>query len=309
MMEPAFILFGLCIFGFFFLMLMALFSPAPKTVSVAERVKKVARAGVVRDEDRLQQTFFERVMIPISDQISRVFGAYTPDSLTRDSAKLLAEAGLTNYLSGAQLAGFSWLLALLMPLLFGGVFVPSHASWNMKMALMLLGVMVGFRLPLIVLRIRARKRKDLIVKALPFSFDLLGISVEAGMGFDGAMAAVTERSKGPLAEEFARTLTEIRLGKPRNKALSDLGDRTGVDDLKSFVSAVSFISDLGGSLTDVLRVQAEAMRIKRRQRAEEKAMKAPVKMMIPLVFFIFPSLFIVILGPAGIMIAENLINQ
>lgn len=155
--------------------------------------------------------------------------------------------------------------------------------------------------------IRAKKRKLQIVKALPFAFDLLGVSVEAGMGFDGAMSAVCERSRGPLSEEMNRALTEIRLGKPRGQALVDLGERTGVEDLKSFTAAVAFISQLGGSLVDVLRIQADMMRVKRRQRAEEKAMKAPVKMMIPLVFFIFPSLFIIILGPAAIMIYKDLV--
>lgn len=309
MTDTGMLIIALCFAGCFFALLMALFSTAPKTVSVAERVKKVSRTGVVRDDREMQRSFFERVLIPLSDRISHLFGAYTPESLTRDSSKSIAEAGLTNYISGAQIAGFSWLLALLIPTGLAIAYFPSAASWNMKACVVLLGVLMGFRLPGMFLKMRARKRKDEIIKSLPFAYDLLGISVEAGMGFDGAIAAVTERSKGPLAEEFSRTLTEMRLGKPRDQALTDLGERTGVDDLRSFVAAVCFISELGGSLTDVLRVQAEAMRVKRRQRAEEKAMKAPVKMMFPLVFFILPTLFIVILGPAFIMISEGLVNQ
>ncbi len=117
------------------------------------------------------------------------------------------------------------------------------------------------------------------------------------MALDGAMAIVMEKSTGPMAEELALTLREIRLGKGRNEALVDMGNRIGLDELKAFVTAVTYISRLGGSLVDVIRIQAQAMRIKRRQRAEEKAMKTPVKIMIPLVLCIFPSMFIVILGP------------
>jgi tight adherence protein C len=118
------------------------------------------------------------------------------------------------------------------------------------------------------------------------------------------MMLVAERSRGALAEELMHTLTEIRLGKPRRVALLDLGERTGVEDLKKFVGAVVFVSDLGGSLSNVLKVQADMMRTVRKQRAEEKAMKAPIKMLFPLVFCIFPALGIVILVPVGIRIAE-----
>ena len=147
---------------------------------------------------------------------------------------------------------------------------------------------------------KAKTRQHEIRKALPFTLDLISISVEAGMALDGAMAIVLEKSTGPMAEELNLTLREIRLGKGRNEALVDMGERVGLEELKSFVTAVTYIARLGGSLVDVIRIQAQAMRIKRRQRAEEKAMKTPVKIMIPLVFFIFPSMFIVILGPAVI---------
>lgn len=307
-MDTTLIIIAVCFWGCLFLLFQAIFAPAAKTVSVSERVKKVHRGAVMRNEEELDRSFFERVLVPMSDAFAKMFGRYTPTSITQDSAKLLSEAGLTNYLSGAQLAGFSWILFLVIPTLIWLVYLASPISAAYKLAFIVLGALIGIRLPTMLLRIRATRRKEKIVKALPFAYDLLGISVEAGMGFDGAMAAVTDRSRGPLTEEFSRTLTEIRLGKPRNQALIDLGNRTGVDDLRSFVSAVSFISDLGGSLTDVLRVQAEAMRVKRRQRAEEKAMKAPVKMMIPLVFFIFPALFVVILGPAVISIQDKLLS-
>jgi tight adherence protein C len=117
------------------------------------------------------------------------------------------------------------------------------------------------------------------------------------MAFDGAMATVAERTKGALTDELRRTLKEINLGISREEALNNLAIRTGVEDLRSFITAVNYISRLGGSLVDVIRIQTDSMRVKRRQRAEEKANQAPVKMMIPLVVFILPCVFLVILGP------------
>ena len=144
--------------------------------------------------------------------------------------------------------------------------------------------------------------------SLPYAIDLLSISVEAGMGFDSAVGYTMRKIKGPLAEEFAKTLNEIRLGKPRLEALEDLGNRTGVEELKIFITAVVHASRLGGSITNTLRVQADSIRVRHRQRVQELAMKAPVKMVFPLVLFIFPALFIVILGPALISIWRNLFS-
>jgi tight adherence protein C len=171
-----------------------------------------------------------------------------------------------------------------------------------------LAALLGYRLPFGIIEGKAKARQHEIRKALPFTLDLISISVEAGMALDGAMAIVMEKSTGPMSEELNLTLREIRLGKARNEALTDMGERIGVEELKSFVTAVVYIARLGGSLVDVIRIQAQAMRIKRRQRAEEKAMKTPVKIMIPLVLFIFPSMFIVILGPAAITMMEQLAN-
>src|SRR5208282_1898698 len=173
-------------------------------------------------------------------------------------------------------------------------------------AILVIGALLGYRLPYGFIQGKAKARQHEIRKALPFTLDLISISVEAGMALDGAMAIVQEKSTGPMADELGLTLREIRLGKGRNEALVDLGERVGIDELRSFVTAVTYIARLGGSLVDVIRIQAQAMRIKRRQRAEEKAMKTPVKIMIPLVLFIFPSMFIVILGPAAITMMETM---
>jgi tight adherence protein C len=172
--------------------------------------------------------------------------------------------------------------------------------------LLLFGAAGGYTLPQFVLSRKVRTRQDLILTNLPYSIDILSISVEAGMGFDAAVGYTMRKIKGPLAEEFSKTLNEIRLGKPRLEALEDLGNRTGVDDLKTFITAVVHASRLGGSITNTLRIQADSIRTRRRQRAQEQAMKAPIKIVFPLVLFIFPALFIVLLGPAFVSIWRQL---
>ena len=149
---------------------------------------------------------------------------------------------------------------------------------------------------------RVKKRQKAILLQIPDALDLLTISVRAGLGFDGALGKVVEKLKGPLTEEFRRALAEIRVGKPRRDALRDIVPRTEVPALTNFIGAIIQAEQLGVSISKVLQVQSEQLRIERRQRAEEMAAKAPIKMLFPLVGCIFPSLFIVILGPAIILI-------
>jgi tight adherence protein C len=141
-----------------------------------------------------------------------------------------------------------------------------------------------------------------IIKQLPDSFDLITTCVEAGLGLDAALARVAEKVEGPFAQELRRTLREISLGKMRREAMRELAERTDVQDLTTFVNAVIQAEQMGSSIGSVLRVQSEQLRVRRRQRAEEAAYKAPIKMLFPLVLCIFPTLFIVILGPAVITI-------
>jgi tight adherence protein C len=161
-----------------------------------------------------------------------------------------------------------------------------------------LGGVVGFYLPGIWLGQRMRRRREAVVKALPDALDLLTISVGAGLGFDGAMLEVIQRWQNPLTDEFAAVLRDLKLGKSRRDALRDFAHRTGVEDVNNFVAAVIQADELGTPMKDVLQIQSEQMRMRRRHRAEERARKAVVKMLIPMVFFIFPALFVVILGPA-----------
>lgn len=165
---------------------------------------------------------------------------------------------------------------------------------------------VAWLIPDIYIKQLIKKRQLAIGLAMPDVLDLLTVSVEAGLGFDSAVAKVVEKQTGPLADEFRRMLYEMRIGKPRRQALKSLSERTGVDYLQSFVSAVIQADQLGVSISKVLRIQSNEIRRQRRQKAEEAAMKAPIKMLIPLVGLVFPALFIILLGPALLSFMSNL---
>jgi tight adherence protein C len=309
-MDPMFLLISGCCLGACVLLGLAL-QPSSETSSISQRLEGLKagqqRTGpaTLRDQDEMSKSMFTRVILPIVDKLSRVFGQMTPvKSLNRAKISIM-QAGLQGKVTPAQITTFSYILMVVMPVLslsFAGV---PDGLLSKPTAILAIATLLGYRIPYGYIQGKAKARQHEIRKALPFTLDLISISVEAGMALDGAMAIVMEKTRGPMAEELNLTLREIRLGKGRNEALTDLGDRVGVEELKSFVTAVVYIARLGGSLVDVIRIQAQAMRIKRRQRAEEKAMKTPVKIMIPLVLFIFPSMFIVILGPAAITMIEE----
>jgi len=199
------------------------------------------------------------------------------------------------------------LIFLVAFLLLPGTMV---VALGVKLSLMPVLVIVGFALagvllPQMWLRQRVGQRQALIIKSLPDAFDLITTCVEAGLGLDAALARVAEKVEGPFADELRRTLREISLGRTRREALRELGERTGVPDLITFVNSVIQAEQMGTSVGTVLRVQAEQLRVRRRQRAEAQAYKAPVKMIFPLVLCIFPTLFIVILGPAIITLMKG----
>ena len=158
--------------------------------------------------------------------------------------------------------------------------------------------MVGYLLRVYWLRGKVKKRQKVILKTLPDAIDLMTISVEAGLAFDGAMQRVAEKWDNELGQEFKKALSEMRVGKTKREALHELVQRTGVPDLSTFVASIVQADQLGVSIAKVLKIQSEQMRIRRRQRAEEQAHKAPILLMIPMVFLIFPATYIVLLGPA-----------
>lgn len=160
--------------------------------------------------------------------------------------------------------------------------------------------------PDMFLKTNERKRKEQMLKSMPDILDLINVSVEAGLGFDAALQKVVDKTEGPLTQEFAHTLSEINIGKPRREALRDMANRIQVDDITTFLGSIIQADQLGVSITNVLRIQSQQVRENRRMRAEEAAQKAPIKMLIPLVVFIFPTILVVLLGPALISIMDNL---
>lgn len=172
-----------------------------------------------------------------------------------------------------------------------------------------IGAVVGFFLPDVLLVNAGQKRQDGIRRALPDALDMLTVCVEAGLGFDAAIAQVARNTSGPFAEECARVLQEMQIGKSRVQALRALSDRTTIGELRSFVSALVQASELGVPVARVLREQSKEMRLRRRQRAEEMAQKVPVKILFPLLFCLFPAMFVVIIGPGALSIMDALFRR
>jgi tight adherence protein C len=291
------------------------FFPTTETASIGSRLEglksgqnKPNTTVALRDQDEMNKSIVSRMILPILDRLSKVMSGILPAQTMNELKIAIVQAGLTNSINPAQIMVASYLLMVALPfilLVFTGM---PDGLLSEGSAILVLGALLGWKFPGMMIKGRATTRKHQIQKDLPFVLDLISISVEAGMALDGALAIVTEKTTGPLTDELNQSLREMRLGKGRNDALIDMSLRLGVDDLKSFITAVTYIAKLGGSLVDVIKIQAGAMRTKRRQRAEEKAMKTPVKIMIPLVLFIFPSMFIVILGPAALQMIEELVK-
>jgi tight adherence protein C len=301
--------------GFLVVLSMLVAGNKPKAEGLAARVRAAQNAGLpnsgvgIRDAEVMDKSIVTRIFLPLSSKLSKNFSSLTPATMINKADGLIAEAGLIGTLTGVQLTTMSWILMAVLPagcfLLFISHVISGKISTLMFGGIILFSAFLGYRLPIGIVTGKAQKRKFEIQLALPFTFDLISISVQAGMAFDGAMATVSDRTKGPLSDEMKRTLREINLGISRYDALNNLAKRTGVEDLRTFITAVNYITKLGGSLTEVIKIQTDAMRVKRRQTAEKKAAQAPVKIMIPLVLFILPCLFIVILGPAALLFATG----
>jgi tight adherence protein C len=239
----------------------------------------------------------ERMVTPFTDSLVEQIKRLLPTAMVDRLQMSLLQAGepmtLNQYLTFQVVTAAAFLL---LPVLF--IFGAGLVSGMMGIFLVIICAVVGFFLPRFWLKQRVGQRQHTIISGLPDAFDLITTCVEAGLGLDAALARVAEKVEGPFAEELTRTLREISLGKARREALKEFAQRTNVPDLTTFVNAVNQAEQMGSSIGAVLRVQAAQLRIRRRQRAEEQAYKAPIKMIFPLAFCILPTLFIAILGPA-----------
>jgi tight adherence protein C len=258
------------------------------------------------EEMELQQPFMERTLRPLAARLSGWMARMTSQSFTEKTEKRLALAGYPGDLRTNDWMGVKAIGALAGAGIFFLLFGLLAGNIVMGIPLAVAGLAIGFLVPEFWLGGRVKKRQKAILMMIPDCLDLLTISVRVGLGFDGALGKVVEKLKGPLPDEFRRALAEIRVGKTRRDSLRDIVVRTEVPPLTNFIGAIIQAEQLGVSISKVLQVQSEQLRIERRQRAEEMAAKAPIKMLFPLVGCIFPSLFIVILGPAIILIMVNL---
>jgi tight adherence protein C len=250
----------------------------------------------VRPTDLERLHFRERVLAPAVEKFAAIPMKLNPRTTVESIQAKLVAAGLSQRLTPQTFLGIKGAATV------GGVFLGTvlAAAGSVVAGVVFTPVLgaIAFMAPDYILNAKARRRREAIRTQLPDALDLLAVSVEAGLGFDGAVTKLTEHMHGALIDEFAMTLGEIRIGETRQTALKKMAERVDAPELSTFIRAVVQADQLGISLGRILRVQAADSRLRRQQAAEEKAMKAPIKMLFPTVIFIFPAMFIVLLGPA-----------
>lgn len=266
---------------------------------VSERLQmEVSKgSGIQYLPPQLEESLVHRLKSVLRSNLSGLLRKLIPNNRRESYRYRLQRAGhpLNMDVDSFLIGKYAVLLVLLL------LGLASRSIW--VFAICLLG---GLFLPDLYLKGQENRRRDQILRSFPDILDLLTVSVQAGLGFDAALQRVAEKSKGPLVEEFEKTMTEISMGKPRRQALRDMADRMDVNDVTTFLSAIIQADQLGISISNILRVQSHQVREIRRMKTEEQAQKAPIKMLIPLVCFIFPVILVVLLGPAILQIVDTL---
>ena len=257
-------------------------------------------------ESDLSLPFRDRIVLPTLRKLANVAVRLTPSGAIQSAESGLDAAGRPWKLGGKEFIGLRVLSAGLFFLFAVAVANFVGAEYYLRIVLFILLIAIGLLLPEAVLNNAIGKRQSAIRRALPDTLDLLLVSVEAGLGLDGAIQKVVEKLDNPLSQELGMALQEMQLGKRRAEALRDMADRSRVLELSAFVAAIIQADQLGGGISRVMRVQSETLRTQRSIRAREAASKLPVKMLVPLVFCIFPSLFVVVLSPGAVRIFRAL---
>ncbi|HID52747.1 MAG TPA: type II secretion system F family protein [Anaerolineae bacterium] len=257
------------------------------------------------EEIELSMPITDRVFVPIIRGISEFLVRFTPQKTLESTTRMLELAGNPRNMRAAEFLMIRVVASILFAALTFMVMTRFGSALNKRLLFTLGAFVLGWFLPYMWLRAKVDRRKQAIIKKLPDALDLMTICVDAGMTFNGAMQKVDEKWDDPLAKEFGRAIYEMQLGKSRRQSLRDMADRMDVPDVTSFIAAILQAGQLGVGIGKILRIQADQMRVRRRQRAEERAQQAPVKMMFPMVFLIFPSIFIVLLGPALFQILRS----
>jgi tight adherence protein C len=274
-----------------------------------QRLAEFAARGeqATLEEIELSQPLSERIIIPVARRLGELVSRFTPQNALQSTARKLELAGNPRGLDPATF----WALRIVVAVAIAGflmfIFTVGSMQWSLSRKLLITAAFVGlgFYVPEMLITSRIQRRQKAVRKAMPDALDLLTICVEAGLGFDGAMQKVAEKWDNELSLAFTRVIREVQLGKLRREALRDMADRIGIAEMTSFVAAIIQSEQLGVSMAKVLRIQSDQMRIKRRQIAEEAAHKAPIKMLIPMALLIFPSICIVLMTPAALLLMRS----
>jgi tight adherence protein C len=277
-------------------------------LTILRRLENIKKSKSGTEPEEFSQPFFKRVLRPMLDSLGKAMMKVTPGEIVSSLSKKVAMAGNPGNLDVKGWINIQAMLSAGLPLITLLLSIKSGMRAGLLVVIILAEVGLGFALPGFILGKIVSARQKTILKSLPDFIDLLTISVEAGLGFDAALLKVVEKKPGPLASEFEKVLQEIKVGKQKKDALRDMAKRLDIQDLTSFINATIQAEQFGVGIANVLRIQARQMRMKRKQRTQERAMKVPVKMLIPMVVFIFPTLFIVLLGPVVIKLIEQFSN-
>jgi tight adherence protein C len=309
-LTPLLVIGGIIVIGIIVLVIIGRRAPRlTDEATLQERLEDFTQKGeaVSLEKIELSQPFTERVIYPFARKFGEFASKFTPQNALQSVARNLELAGTSSSLDPTLFLAIQFVSAAI----FGGfvVFIFNFGSMKWPAGRIFLvavvAIAIGFYFPSLYLRSRINRRQKSVRHGMPDALDLLTICVEAGLGFDAAMAKVSEKWDNELSLAFARVIQEIQLGKLRREALRDMADRIDISEMTSFVAAVIQSEALGVSLAKVLRIQSDQMRIRRRQLAEEEAHKAPLKMLIPMGLLIFPSLLIVLLFPAAMRLMHS----
>ena len=275
---------------------------------VQQRLSRYGGGGVQEkaltlEEVELQRPFSERFLRPAIERLGSIMSRSTPQKARQNLMNRLDLAGRPGNLTPEDFAAVRIVAAAVLAAvgLLIGLLLANPVYLVISLAL---GAVLGFYAPVLWLKQKVDARRAEIQKGLPDAMDLLVIAVDAGLGFDAALARVTDKYKNALSDEFAKVLREVSLGRPRLEAMDEMGRSSGVEDLHNFIQAIIQSEQFGTGIGKILRIQADEMRRKRRQRAQEKAAQATLKMMLPMVGCIFPTLWIVLLGPAALILLK-----
>ena len=306
-MDITNLLFGILVSGVLLTLLYGLRAVTQVRTEEEDRLYTLT-TPMTLEEVELSEPFSERVVRPALTTLLQTLGRLTPQRNLQDLQHRLEVAGRPFGWTVVSFLGLRLLSAVLLAALVLLLLFFSDLPLGRRLLLTAAVGALGYFLPILWLNWYTRRRQSALVRALPDGLDMLNICVGAGLGFDAALTKVGEQWSTPLSEEFNRVVAEIRLGKTRRQALVDLARRTEVSEIENFVATIVQADQLGVSIARVLRTQAEQMRIFRRQRAEEQARQATIKLLFPLVFMIFPALLAVLLGPAIPQIVETFTN-